>query len=390
MTVGLQLAAQLQPALVPDSVVRPPDGPEYTFLASDGAPLSAVRVSVLFREDPGERGAGALLRQLAEERVVPLARAAGVDFRALRTPWGLSYTASGPTADFERLGEVLRAALAPPSWDEVTLGRARRKLTAEVEGDYETPGGSISRLLRARISPEASAPLGTPGSLANLRAPALQGFWARTHARSHLRVVVASPVPAERAYAALWELGRIPDGTAATPPPVADELAPPATEVLRRWYGRAFLIPSADDPRAEVLALLLAEELNSTTNGFGYETGVELRQTASEKILIVTGAAYPDRQAAMRTRVSTVLRDVAGAIEEADVARISDRLVRSALLGAATPMGRVEFVGRHIDAAGSIDGAVIWIEALRSMTASTVAELAAQLVAAPPIELEIR
>lgn len=385
-----QFAGQLQTAVVPDSVIHPPGSPEYVFLPSVDATLSAVRVSVLFEEGPGEQGAGALLRELAERRVGAMARASGIEFAASRTPWGLSYTVVGPTSDFERIAEALRSALRAPTVDRIQVDRARRQVSADIEGEYETALGSLSRLLRTRLIRTEATLSGTPGSLVALEGSVLQAFWARTHARASLRVLIASPTPPELLFATLRELGKAgdPGPNIGLAPPA--ELPPATTQVLRSWWGRAFSISGADDPRAEVLALLISEQLEATTDGFGYETWVELRQSRSQMVLVVMGAAYADRAVEMKRRVQTVMGDVAGSIQDSDVIRVARKLARTGLEGARTPGGRVEFVGRHLDAVGTLDAASAYVIGLHALDAAAVAELARELMAADPVEMEIR
>jgi hypothetical protein len=218
----------------------------------------------------------------------------------------------------------------------------------------------------------------------------LQAFWARTHERGSLRVVVASPASPELVVATLRELGRPGPPTESLGLSAPQELPPPETQVLRQWLGRAYLIPEPDDPRGAILAALLGERLDEATEGFGHEHWVELRQTRSHQVLVLSGAAYAAQANEMRRHIRGMLETVASSLSEGDVVRLRTRFLRAALESAATPAGRVEFVGRHYDASGSFARGADYLAALDSVDVASLEALARELLAAPPAELEIR
>jgi hypothetical protein len=92
----------------------------------------------------------------------------------------------------------------------------------------------------------------------------------------------------------------------------------------------------------------------------------------------------------MRRRVRGVLEDVANTAQESDVQRIADDLRRGALEGARSPGGRVEFVGRHVDATGVLDAASVYLTGLEGLDAASISALARELMSTDPVELEIR
>ena len=246
------------------------------------------------------------------------AAAIGAREEGNRTPWGIAYTVVGPTADFDHLAYVLREAVAEPRFDWIVFERARSRVRMEAQRERETASGRLTAELRAAAAPEAFPAVGTPASLDMISMVTLRNLWDRTYRREDMSLVLVGPEPVELVLASLRDIGsgeETPIVVPATRPPAEPD---EGAEVLRNWYGTAWVAGDARDPHGEVVASLIARRLREEEPAF--ESDVQLWYVGSIRVLAVTGAAYGSAAPMMRRRVDSVLAEAAGSVGRDEVA----------------------------------------------------------------------
>jgi predicted Zn-dependent peptidase len=335
--------------------------------SNPGASVTALRVSVLLDEEAHEAGAARLLQAHALQRVRSAASSVGAVVTATRTPWGIAYTVVGPQTHFEYMAWILRQAVSEPNLDRVLAER-----------------------LWSQISPSESRLDGSHASLQQITPGSVRQLWARTHRPDRMTVVASGPVTVDPIIAALKDLVGSAD---AGPPQRADARAVPPPDrgrpqVLRRWYGEAFLAGDPTDPHAEVLALMAGRSLRQGSQG--YEAGVELWELDRTRILAVTGAAYGRNASAMTARIRGLLEETRAAITPEAAAGAAAGIRFQLLADARTPDGLVNLVGRHMDATGTPTGALDYLRRLDQVTASSLETFLATVESSGPVSAELR
>lgn len=373
--------------LRPTQVLRPPGGPVVAIVETPGSGVAAARVTVSLREGPSEAGYAKVLERLALERMRTVARRLGARVDASRTPWGVTYTAVGAEADFEHLAWILREAVAQPDPEPVHFERTRAEVQTEVDRLRETAHGALLAWLRDRAFPTLPALEGTEATLDSLTVDGLREFWARTHQRSAMRVVVAGALPSEAIQVAFAHVGAPESRRAPPPEDGASGFEDPDPEVLRSWYGEALLAGPSGDPHPTIVARLAAELLAEAD---GYETWVELWEMEEWKVLVLTGAAYPSAAERMRRHVRSVVPSLETSLSEEMVERARSRIRRETLRSARSPWGLVAVIGRHFDATDDPGGAQRFLEALDEVDRDSVVAFLGELMERTPIRAEVR
>lgn len=382
-------ALRLATALEPDTVLSPVGGPRIVLLSSPGVGVAALRLAVPLREGAVEAGAGQLLAELALERMRTLARPVGAQVSVARTPWGLAYSVVGAAADFEYLAYLLREAVSAPDVAGAGFAEALRRLQDRAAVAVETPAGRIAAELWAQFAPGTPPLDGTPASVRSADAARVREVWLRSHQSSAMTLVVSAPLVPEVVLAATRGMGA-PEETAAPPPDAPAPSAPRlgATQSLRSWYGEGWAMGPPGDPRAAVLAFLVADQLRG--RGPEVEAFVELWDLPDHQALAVIGAAWPRNAQAMRRTVSGALVAARNALDEPTVAAAVARARRELLWAARTPAGMVATVGRAMEADGNPLSAGRYVEALSSMDLVSVRDLLEQILAQRPRTSEVR
>ena len=257
----------------------------------------------------------------------------------------------------------------------------------EAQRERETASGRITAALRAAAVPEALPPVGTPASLDMISTVTLRNLWGRTHRREDMSLVLVGPEPVELVLASLRDIG-----PGEETPIVVPTARPPAepdegTEVLRNWYGTAWVAGDARDPHGEVVASLIARRLREDEPAF--ESDVELWDLGSIRVLAVTGAAYGAAAPTMRRRVDSILAEAAGAVGRDEVAPTVAALHFDFLSGASTPWGLAGLVGRYHDATGDPYAAYQHVAALDEVTPETLGRYIQELESHGPVRAEV-
>lgn len=382
-------AASAAEPFLPTTVIAAPGGPRLVVLATPYSPVVALRLSVPVEETFAEAGAGQILLELALERAAPAAARLGARFEAARTPWGLAYTVTGAGADFDHLASLLRLAAAEPRPDRLSFQRARDRVRSEVERSLETADGLLHARLLDRVGGGKPPTLGSLSSLTRMSVRELAAFWARTHQKSRMTLVLAGAVSVEAVLAAFHEIGAPPAATAPEPPqPAVERPSPPRVQVLRTWYGQAIDAGASGDPRAAVAAVLMGERIG--TGSSSYEVGVELWETGPRLALAISGAALSRDSPAMRSRVQGLLAETASTLTDGQVDRAVSRVRMEMLTAGRTHDGLVRIVGRHLDASGDPGEARSYLAALDELDLGAMRSYLVEVRRAAPIEAEIR
>ncbi|MSR35596.1 MAG: insulinase family protein [Gemmatimonadetes bacterium] len=374
-------------ALRPDSVLTPPGGPKLIRLTAPGSGLTTMRLSVRMDEMPAEAGAGQILLMLGLERARAAASPVGARIEGTRTPWGIAYTVVGSSDDFDYLAYVLREAVAEPKLDRVDLERARTRVREAADHARETGAGRLGAELRSAAIPGSLALVGTPESLEGLSATSMRDLWSRTHRRERMSVVVVGAEPLELVLAALKDIGA--RGRAPLPPTGKAEITHTTkVEVLRHWYGEAWVAGDVRDPKAAVLAGLVASRMRDTKSDI--QTNVEVWDVGRARVLAITGAAYPAGAAALRLRVSGALAETAAKLAPDEIGPAVAALRFDLLSSARTPWGLAELVGRYHDATGSADAAYQHVADLERIDLAVMRAYLQELQKRGPARAEIR
>jgi hypothetical protein len=384
---SLPIPAAAVAALRPDSVLTPPGGPKLIRLTAPGTGLTTLRVSVEVDETPTEAGAAEVLARLGLARARALAAPMGALVEGTRTPWGIAYTVIGSSDDFDYLAYVLREALGEPRADRIEFERARSRVREEAEQLRETGAGRLESELRALAVPGSLPLVGTPESLAALTPTAVRDLWSRTHRRDRMSVVVVGAEPLELVLASLKDVG----AQGRTPPEPTGTVWTPRSskvEVLRSWYGEAWVTGDVRDPKGAVLASMIASRLREARGDL--QTNVELWDVGRARVLVVTGAAYPAAAAAMKRRVSTVLSDTGSGLGGDEVSPAVAALRFDLLATARTPWGLAGLVGRYHDATGVADAAYQHVVELDEIDVPAMRTYLEELQRRTPARAEIR
>jgi predicted Zn-dependent peptidase len=383
----LSTATPPRDPFTPENVLSVPDGPRVVKLPAPGSEVVAIRVSIPLAEGHTEAGAGRLLQILSAQRVEGLAGVLGLHVEGARTPWGISYTVAGVLTDFEDLVAVLREAVAEPDVANTEFERHRRALHDEMLRTIELPAARLGAELRARAVTEPP-PDGTPATLDRMTRVTLRDVWARTHQPSRMSIVVSGDVPDETLLTAFEEMGAPGGRSSGRPEGAAQPPQRGGTQVYRHWYGEAFRVADPRDPHAAVVTVLASDWLRVADEPF--EAAVQLWETGDVQLITVVAAAYTGNSVAMRQRMPRLLVNTRQALTAAGVESAVSRLRREVLVGARTPVGLVNVVGRHMDATGEPGGARRFLNALDRVSLESTRAFLSTLERQAPLRAEVR
>lgn len=373
--------------LRPDTVLSPPAGPTIALFESGSTEVVSIRASVPLVERPEEAGAGQILRIQARQRMSGLAERVGARVDVHRTPATLVYQVSGPTQDLDFLAWILREGMAAP--DRNRLDAARDEARLALERRLETPEGALGLRLRRALAPGAVPYTGTLSSLERLDGSRVSAVWARSHHRPDVRVVVAGRIEPTLVLAALADLG-LPESAPQpqTPPGDPPAMTQPDPEVIRHWVARAFPVDEGSGAAVLVAARHLTGVLQEEPGD--YETAVEIWEPGPGQALVISGAAYPRAQQAMRERISGLLAEALRNLDSSRVEELAAALRAELRYTARTPWGLADLVGQGWDASGDPDGAERLMSQLTRVRADDIRDLLEALAAGPTVEEEIR
>lgn len=395
MLAGSALAGQLpgsppdvpRPPLAPDAVLDIPGGPRLIHFEAPGTAAASLRLSIPLGEAPAEAGSGRVLVLAALERVRPLAHRVGARIEGVRTFHGIAYTVTGPSAAFDHLAWLVRELVREP--DQAGISGALARLRVELEQGGETPSGVLESRLREGVAPELPPLSGSPATLAALDWTRVREVWRRSHLREVMTVVAAAPVPVEVLLAGILDAG-VPEGGGgeggAPPPPRSGQRV--RSEVLRSWYGEAYPIDTADDPRSAVAARMMAARLESLPGRV--EAGVQLWELGGRAALVVTGAAYSGEASTMRRTIQGIREGVTRDVTPGEVEQIVGDLRAETLLGARSNRGLAAVVGYHLDATGDPLGAQVFLESLAALDHAAMSAFLQDLLQRSPVVADVR
>ena len=370
-----------------DETLAIPGGPEVAIFRSVAGEVVSLRLSVLLREERGEAGAGQFIQIQAEDRMRSLAERIGARAEVHRTLQALVYQVSGPVADLDFLGWILREGIRPRSTPN--FESARRRVQLQSDRRLETPRGVLAARIRAAMVPETPSVYGTTGSVSRIDPARLAAIWERSHRKEKARLVVVGRVSTELVLTLLSDLG-IPDGQLEDALPLVERTGSPepSPEVIRHWVVEGYRLPSGDEAAALVAGRWLAEFSRMSDEDF--EVGVEIWDVGGSRALVVTGATYPRSRQAMENRLASLLQDTARLITEDDVTRLSHQLRTEIIMAARTPWGLAELVGQAWDAGKGPEGVESLLSELDRLSRAQVTELVEALARGTPVREELR
>ncbi len=371
----------------PHAELTLPGFPRTTLYRTGSDDVVTLRLSIPLEESPEEAGAGQLLRSLAQDRMEILAARVGARARVTRHGTALVYEISGASQDLDFLAWILREGLAPP--DMGRFQEVRRTALAQVARRLETPQGVLALQLREALAPGSPPPQGTISGLERMDAARLSAVWARSHRLDAALLVVVANLPTEVILASLTDLGLPEAGPHPALPPGAPTGEPrPRPEVIRLWLAEGWSIEGGRDPRALVAVRLISETIQDRRGD--YELGVELWEVGRRWALVLSGAAYPRSQQAMRTRLQGLLRETAERITEEGVRLHSAEVRREFMDTARTPWGLAELAGQALDMGEGPDEMESMIQELTQLEAGDLRRFLESLSAGTPVRQEVR
>ncbi len=383
---SLGMAGMDDPGFLPDERLTPPGGPEIAIFRSGPPGLISLRLSFPLTETLAEAGGGQILALMAHDRMSTIASRIGARVEVHRTPQAMVYHVSGASSDLDFLVWALSEGLAPPS---VTgFDAARRTVLAEVERRLETPQGVLALRLRQALVPEEAAVGGTPASLERISPGHIAALRVRSHTLEAARLIVVGDVSTAHLLASLTDLqipieGPVPQ----LPPPSPSGLSLGDPELIRHWLAVAW--PIEGQHAADlVLARLAADALRERTGD--YETGVELWNLEGGRALVISGAAYPRTQSAMRSRIQGILTEIEGRITEPAVMRAAQELRTELLFAGRSSAGLAELVGQAWDSGAPPEGVDRLLGALAILGEAEVRMAFSTLSSRTPLRQELR
>lgn len=375
--------------LRPDTVFRLPSGPQVVLLDAPDSPVAALRLLVPLVEGPVEAGSASVLLRIRLDALRSLARQVGARVEAARTPRGIAYSVSGPLVDLDYLGWLIRQAVAEPGFDRAQIEEAVAAVRADLDRSAETAEGRLRERLQRAVWPSRTPPDGTPATLDRINEASLRDFWARTHQARRMTLVVVGHVEPVLIFATLQNMGAPEEGAGG--PLEASAPAPGRlreVQILRTWYGQAFVVEDGADPRAEVAAALMAERLRRASTRL--EGTVELWEAGEVSALTVVGAAYREDAEAMRRTIRELPGAAAVNLDEAVLQATVARVREDFLFEARTPWGLASTVGAFAAETGDPRGAEGYLSALDALTLEGMRSFLTELQARTPIREELR
>jgi len=370
-----------------DRIVRLEGGPEVHFFLRPGSEVVALRLSIPLRESPDEAGAAQILRAGAEARMETMARRIGARSRVQRTPEGLVYEVAGPSTELDFLLWILNEGVRAP--DSERFAELRRRQLAEVLRRQETPQGVLAQRIREAAGGSGVPLLGSAVALERMTAALVGSVWARSHGQNRARLVVAGEVEPEVFLASLTDL-RLPS---TAPDPLSPPSAPlaqtrPRPEVIRHWVSEAWVLEGGRDPRALVAVALLGDRIAARTGS--YELGAELWEVAGRWTLVLSGAAYPRDQQAMRSRLRGLLAEASASVSDTSVRNHAAQIRGDLLLASATPWGLADLVGQALDLGEEPAGIQQLLDSLARLGGSDLTAFFDALSRRTPLRDEVR
>lgn len=368
-------------------VLRTPGAPEVHLFPRPGSGAVTLRLSFPAREPEWEAGSLQLVRALAAERMTGMAARMGVEARVQRTPEALVYSVSGPASELDFLARVLNEGLRAPEPDR--FAEVRRRQLAEVLRRQETPQGTLALRIRQAAGGSGTPLLGSSVALERMHAGVVTGAWERTHRPDQARIIVVGDLEVEVMLATLADLA-LPTPREQVDAAEGGVMAQPrmTPEVIRHWVARAWTLDQPRDARGLVAVALLGEA--ARTRSGDWEVGAELWEVSGRWTLVISGAAYPRNQQAMRRQLDGLLDEAAGRVTPSAVEGHAARIRGDLLRQASTPWGLAELVGEAMDAGMEPRMVRILLDDLTRLSADQVTALFSDLRSRTPIRDEVR
>lgn len=367
-------------ALAAHDVVHSDRGPRI-FVAPGDRDRVTLRLSVPLGPELDHRAAAPLLLRLAEARTRGIADAVGAQFEFGASVHALAYTVTGATRDLDQLAYLLRLASRDPGLAE-GLPAARAREAALQTRLAETGEGRLEASLLSLGAPDAPTLERVRDRIRTFSQADLRRVWRETHPPRVMTVLVVGDVETPPLLAALEGLGAETSAPPIAPGPVSPPPAPTQGDLLRSWYGVAWRVEPALDPRTAVLAALTSRWLRDRADAF--EAHVRVWEGRDSDVVAVLGSAFDRGSRSMRGALDGWARAVADDASDGDVLETSQRLGLQLRLQSRTPAGRAHLIGRFIDAGGSPDAAARYVARLEAVHLSDLRAFVSSVAATAP------
>jgi hypothetical protein len=203
-----------------------------------------------------------------------------------------------------------------------------------------------------------------------------------------VRIVVAGQLPIEVILAAVGGLGLPEEGPVPTlPPSQALDVSRPDPEVIRHWLALAYPLPADADAAALVTARWIAEVVRDEAARF--ESGVEIWDVQGQRVLVLSGAAYPQDRAAAVRALEALPRTSADRLTGDAALRLAQEARAEIELAGRTAWGLTELVGQAWDVGRGPDGVDTLLSDLAGLQLDDVALLLETLAASSPLREEL-
>jgi predicted Zn-dependent peptidase len=350
-------------------LVDPAEMPRILVLDDPGSELVSFRLSVPMPPRVDVATASPVLRRMAEARMAGPAANLGARVEAGSTAQALTYTVTGALADLDHLAFLLRQATRAPRADE-GFRSVRNEVEARLTRLGETGAGRLEAQLRATASPGEPSVSDVRGRIRSFGFGDLLRVWEETHVPDRMMLVVGGDVSMPVLLAAVAGLGDPGEPGPMEAPPAPSPPVRDRPDLLRGWFGAAWRLPRRLSPPAAVAAVLASRHLEAQRDDF--EAYVRLWEGREGDLLAVFGTAYNRGDAAMRGSIRSLPSELAEGLDDREVAVVARRLALNLLAQARTPWGRVNAVGRFLDAGMEPDAAARWIAEVQSLNAASL------------------
>lgn len=342
----------------PDTVVQRENGLRIVFFRPSGpSNVVSLRLFVPLVESVGGPGGGALLAGLAERRMADAIGTTSARVSVSHSPWGIGYGADGAEIDLDFLGFLMRTGAGPPAPGSANLAELIALQSEEMSGQEESPAEHLVALLVSEARSQGGAASGrTRGAGSGYRRSswgALRELWAETHTHARMTLFVHSAAEPAVVLAAIGPLGNPEDPPVLARPPVPSSRPPDAPPVIRRWHGAAWSDNSPLDPRAQVLARLIASRLRA--GSFEAEVAARMVVLEDRTVVFVTGAAYNRGSSQVRSQIRGAVSSIAETLTEAEVRRTARAVALDYWSKLTSPGGWMEAMSEAYAATGNLE-----------------------------------
>jgi predicted Zn-dependent peptidase len=351
-------------------------------------PIVALRMSLLVHDPEGYAGAGHLFQHLHFPRLRDQVRRVGGHVQMQRNVDAIVYTVTGPAAELEYLGGVLKSALVAPAVSPGEMVAVTRELREERLAEWETAERHVRAQLRSRLFPADLPAAGTDAAAERIDIPLLRSLWGELYQPERISVVAVGDVDLDDVRQVFADL----------PGPPGDRLrrtftdTVPATglapaEATRGWLGLGYSAAGIDPVGLTVTARLLGDALREQLPTARVQA--EHWWTHQGQALAVSIAVPEAQLAAARRDLGAALATVQRNLSETAVRDAATAVRREMLFYSRTPERMAELVGSFADRDGDPNASQRFFSDLGRVGVRDIERVLDQLAARTPVRVDI-